>query len=199
MQRDAVRLVHDLVDVDPRPRQAVADLVVRLRENRFLLGADRVVEREDQSAPVSLRVLVVQEERAGVPDVEGAARVGGEAHNDPILDGIGEGWEPRFRGFLLLQEFRRDGLELRPLDPGVEGVYVADDGVDLRDDFAGPRPKGGIFREDLADHRLGVRLPAMEERVLQRVFSRNLPHHLRGGWRLSLFTFSSRLPWGRNR
>src|SRR5712691_4007797 len=87
VQRDAVALVQDLVIFDARPVEARPNLIVRFREDRFLLRSDRIVEHEEEATMIALRVGVVQDEGARVPDVQRTARVRGETKDHVSIRG----------------------------------------------------------------------------------------------------------------
>src|SRR5438309_2056227 len=74
MQRDAVALVEDLLVLDARPLQPFADLIEGLGKERLLFRSNRIVEYEEKSAVVLLRVCAVQDERPRATDVEWTAR-----------------------------------------------------------------------------------------------------------------------------
>src|SRR2546425_394440 len=180
VQRDPVALVQDLVVLDAGPVEALLHLVERLREERLVLRPDRIVEDEEQLPMVALRVCVVQDERPRVADVERAARIGREAQDHRSVDGVRERWQLLWADIMsdLLEEFRCNRRELRPLRFEAEIVHVRDDAFDVRRRLFSAPPEGGVFGEQPAEDRLRVRLAFVEDGVLQREFPCGFEGHV---------------------
>src|SRR2546428_665304 len=166
--------------VEQRPDAALLDLVERLREERLGLRPDRIVEDEEQLPMVALRVCVVQDERPRVADVERAARIGREAQDHRSVDGVRERWQLLWADIMsdLLEEFRCNRRELRPLRFEAEIVHVRDDAFDVRRRLFSAPPEGGVFGEQPAEDRLRVRLAFVEDGVLQREFPCGFEGHV---------------------
>ncbi len=165
--------------LDAGPVQALAHLVEGLREEGFLLRADRVVEDEEQASVVPLHVGVVEDEGAGVPDVEGPARVGREAADHPA---VLRGRERReFLGarfaLRLLEEFGGQRRQLGLLGFRVQAVDLGDDPFDLSGHLLCTGTQGRVLGQELAQDGFGLGLPSMEDGVLQGILAGGSERH----------------------
>ena len=126
---------------------------------------------EDELPLVPLGVFVVEDGYAGMADMEGSGRAGGDPHDGlPLLHVLEVGELVDALLLLLLEHGGVGLLQLRLLGVEAHGVDVLDDAVYGLGDLGDLRPVFRILSEYLAYDGLGVGLTFEEHRVLQCEF-----------------------------